>query len=209
MSDTYFKYFPTILDENNNEVLDLMTHVFPMDIEALKMKSLETVILSDNDYAERVSNVFYQDPHLFYPLFLINDIINPFNEWVIQEEELHRCVVEKYKDNFLHTHQKNVLEQFQRFFHQQFSFELSHTLPMGNYVLRLFYGDRRMSGTIHLSLNYTNKTVDVNKKDILPFMALESNSYQHDFYLGNVPSKMTKKSCPRQLSKIPKLISRR
>lgn len=45
---------------------------------------------------EDVADVLYDDPKLFWTILLVNDIVDPYNEWYYSPEDLRALVDQKY-----------------------------------------------------------------------------------------------------------------
>lgn len=45
---------------------------------------------------EIVADILYDDPKLFWTILLVNDIVDPYNEWYLSQEDLELLVEQKY-----------------------------------------------------------------------------------------------------------------
>lgn len=60
---------------------------------------LEEYRIESNDRPEMVSYKLYQDPNLYWVLFIVNDITDPFHEWMLDEEAIHETIEYRYENS--------------------------------------------------------------------------------------------------------------
>ena len=60
---------------------------------------LEEYKIESNDRPEMVSYKLYQDPNLYWVLFLVNDITDPFHGWILEEEAVHQTIQYRYQNS--------------------------------------------------------------------------------------------------------------
>lgn len=93
-----FKNFPKIGYVLDNKIL-IATDIF----RRIKLSSLAENELLLVDYTieagqrpEDVADILYDDPKLYWVVLLVNDIIDPYNEWYYSPEQLEALVEDKY-----------------------------------------------------------------------------------------------------------------
>lgn len=59
--------------------------------------------------AENIAQDFYEDPKLYWLIFMMNDIIDPFYGWILSDAELTDFINDKYVDPNA-THHTEVTE---------------------------------------------------------------------------------------------------
>ena len=93
-----FKLFPTMGYVVDNRVV-AVTDIF----RKIKLSSFATNELALVDYTieagqtpEEVADILYDDPKLFWTILVINDIVDPYNEWYYSPDDLGLLVEQKY-----------------------------------------------------------------------------------------------------------------
>lgn len=90
-----FSKYPTI-KRNNKDVRDL-TIRFDI-IERVKNNTtlFQYVEINTGQRPEDIAYAFYNDPELFWIILILNDIVDPYHEWHMTDEDLYTYCVEKY-----------------------------------------------------------------------------------------------------------------
>lgn len=97
MAGEYFEKIPEIT-YNRVLVRDVSRRV------AFLKKSIENpyaflpYTIEEGDRAEDVAFHYYGDPNYSWLVYLANDIIDPYNEWPMDEFTFNQYIIEKYKD---------------------------------------------------------------------------------------------------------------
>lgn len=94
------EYFDKIPDITYNRVLvkDISRRV------AFLKKTIENpyiflpYTIEEGDRAEDIAYHYYGDPNYSWLVYLANDIIDPYNEWPMDEYTFNQYIIEKYKD---------------------------------------------------------------------------------------------------------------
>jgi hypothetical protein len=159
MSETYFKSFPKW---GTTDSTDLLTHVFPVPKSLIRSNNIEPITLKDTDFVERVAHIFYNDPNLFYILFLVNRVVHPYEDWVINQSELTRAVFDKYHEAYLEKHKARVIEQLESFMYYSHKMVIQKILPTGRYILKVAFTDRKGDGEVQINLKYFEKYQEAN-----------------------------------------------
>lgn len=92
---SFFKYFP-LIEYDSKQVIDVFRRA---DI-VLKIKnsttSLETYLVQDGETPETISYKLYGTVRYHWMLLMVNDIENPFYDWVLSVNELDDYITSIY-----------------------------------------------------------------------------------------------------------------
>lgn len=182
-SYNFFKNFPKI-QYNGKLAVDLLTNVKVGREQFQNALTLEPFVVGDDDTLEGLAYWIYKDPFLFYILALLNDIEDPFNDWVCNMLELNRLVIDKYKDTFLKRHQERVLKQLKQFFFNEHRFYFTKKLTSGRYYIKLYFKDKTTFGKVRLSITDNEKIkenlkeyTDIYSNTLIQYEASESQIF--------------------------------
>lgn len=97
----YFSKFPIVqYDLLKNGSQDLVTNIFKRVKFLEDAKTNASVIfeytVKDSDKPEIIADKIYGSVEYFWVIFLLNDIINPFDDWVKGTKELENYILKKY-----------------------------------------------------------------------------------------------------------------
>lgn len=95
----YFSNFPTVqykTDLVNSEAKNIMLRGI-MREEAKKL-TLETLEMRSGDRADYLSYLLYKTPENDFLFYLLNDIVDPYYEWYLTEEQFNIYIQNKYSD---------------------------------------------------------------------------------------------------------------
>jgi hypothetical protein len=85
-------------------VTDILRRVAPVD-ENLNDLILEYYEIQSGEQPEDVAYKIYGDPKLYWTILLVNNIVDPYNEWYMSDEVLREFVDQKYGvGNSANTH---------------------------------------------------------------------------------------------------------
>lgn len=90
---SYFKYFPTT-EFNNQVVKDIIRRV--VFNQSSQTEAFDYVILKDGETPEMISFKYYGASNYHWMIMLVNNVIHPFYDWLMSEEELNLFVTDKY-----------------------------------------------------------------------------------------------------------------
>lgn len=97
MAGEYFDKLPEV-SYNNVLVKDISRRV------AFLKKSLENpyvflpYTIEEGDRAEDIAYHYYGDPNYAWLVYMANDIIDPYNEWPMDEETFNQYIIDKYAE---------------------------------------------------------------------------------------------------------------
>ena len=97
MSGEYFNKIPEIT-YNNVLVRDVSRRVAFLKNSIQNPYVFLPYTIEEGDRAEDIAFHYYGDPNYSWMIYLANDIIDPYNEWPMDEYTFHQYIVEKYKD---------------------------------------------------------------------------------------------------------------
>lgn len=79
------------------QVVNILTAFFLMKVSAYKSFFFQKYTLRDDDSIESLSDKIYNDPSHYWTFLVVNDIIDPFSEWVKDSYLLEKFVAKKYR----------------------------------------------------------------------------------------------------------------
>jgi hypothetical protein len=97
MAGEYFNKIPEIT-YNNVLVRDVSRRVAFLKNSIQNPYVFLPYTVEEGDRAEDVAFHYYGDPNYSWLVYLANDIIDPYNEWPMDEHTFHQYIIEKYKD---------------------------------------------------------------------------------------------------------------
>lgn len=99
----YFNYFPKTLYNYTESSVDSVTNL------TSKIKFDDNIVdnsvayyeydIQDGETPEIIASNIYDDPEKHWAILMINDIINPQTDWLMNQSSLNLYIDEKYKDN--------------------------------------------------------------------------------------------------------------
>lgn len=108
-----FKNFPTIgyiVDKKVVTLSDIFRRVAPVT-EAENEYFLQNYIIKDGEWAEDIAYKLYGDPKLYWTILLVNNILDPYNDWYLPSSVLEEATKDKYGADQLNTHHHYVLPE--------------------------------------------------------------------------------------------------
>lgn len=105
---SYFKYFDTIeyeVDGYTKTAVDLLRAVLPDDIDLGDFYIFQRYQVTSGERPESVAYKLYQNANHYWVLLVINNIINPYIDWPMSDEEVEEYTKTKYgPDNIFNVH---------------------------------------------------------------------------------------------------------
>lgn len=95
----FFNYFPRMLypfDPKKEVVTDIFRRVVPRDKFIVNEMFLDRYTLRSGERPEDIAYQLYKDPEYHWVILLINNIIDPYNEWYFTPEQLQAMVKQRY-----------------------------------------------------------------------------------------------------------------
>lgn len=96
----YFKKFDKIKYDNQDAV-NILLSVLPSRLDVDKMYVYQNYIIANGETPESISDKIYKDAKLYWTILVVNSIVNPYNEWPIDDSVLEKWVSKKYKNQDL------------------------------------------------------------------------------------------------------------
>lgn len=97
-----------IVDKRVVTVKDIFRRVAVLT-EAINDYQLEHYTIQDGEWPEDVAYKLYGDPKLYWTVLLVNNIIDPYNDWFVPSEVLEEFTAEKYGADQVDAHHHWVL----------------------------------------------------------------------------------------------------
>lgn len=96
MAGEYFDKFPNI-SYNNVLVRDITRRVKFLKQTIQNPYVLLPYTIQEGERAEDIAYHYYGDPNYAWLVYLANDIIDPYNEWPMDEETFRNYIIDKYQ----------------------------------------------------------------------------------------------------------------
>lgn len=94
----FFKYFPRanyVIDNKSFTMADIFRRASPRD-NIVDNLALELIAVRDGQTPEALSFDYYGDVKYYWTILIVNEIIDPYNEWVRTTEDLYEWSINKY-----------------------------------------------------------------------------------------------------------------
>ena len=93
--ETYFSKFP-LTSYSNSVAIDITKRVKLLDRVSGNPFAFFPYDISNGERADNFSNRYYDDPFMSWLLYLSNNIVDPYYEWYLQNNELEELIIKKY-----------------------------------------------------------------------------------------------------------------
>jgi len=93
--ETYFSKFP-LTRYSNSVAIDITKRVKLLDRVSGNPFAFFPYDISNGERADNFSNRYYDDPFMSWLLYLSNNIVDPYYEWYLQNNELEELIIKKY-----------------------------------------------------------------------------------------------------------------
>lgn len=106
----FFDFFPKMIiktDTDSKESVNILVSFFLRRIEIDRAILFQKYRISDGERPEHVADKLYGRPEYHWTILLLNDIIDPYSDWMIPQKSLDRYIEEKYKNGILIGVDKN------------------------------------------------------------------------------------------------------
>lgn len=108
---TFFKKFDTIdyrLEGRSKEAMNIVTAVLPRRLNVDKTFVFQRYEVQSGERPEETADRLYKNPDLWWVLMVVNNLISPYLDWRMADEELEEFAKIKYDDiNAIH-HYVNI-----------------------------------------------------------------------------------------------------
>ena len=102
--DRYFDKFP-IITYSNTQIVDITKRVSILDSVSRNPYVFYPYDISDNERADQISSRYYKDSYKSWIIYLSNKILDPYNEWYMNDEEFQEFLIKKY-DTIVNAYEK-------------------------------------------------------------------------------------------------------
>jgi hypothetical protein len=95
----YFKYFdeiPYVIDGYAKQAIDLMRAVLPDNVDLGDFYIFQKYTVSSGDIPESAAYQLYQRADYYWVLLVINNMVNPYLDWPMSDEEVELYATKKY-----------------------------------------------------------------------------------------------------------------
>lgn len=104
---SFFKKFPTInysIDGFSKNVVNILTAALPRRLNVDRTYVFQTYRIASGQTPESLAFQLYKEPNYHWTVLIINDIVNPFLDWPMNDEELEEYVTIKYSELYAIHH---------------------------------------------------------------------------------------------------------
>lgn len=95
MTETYFKNFP-VTEYANTAVVDITRRAKTVDSINSNPYIYYPYVIENNERHDQIADKFWSDYDLGWLLFMSNQIIDPYYQWYLQDQELYDFILKKY-----------------------------------------------------------------------------------------------------------------
>ena len=148
MSKNYFKNF-TINGYDGKYATNIISRSIVLQDIINNTSYFYEFILKEFMTPEQLSNNIYGDPQYYWVILLMNNVIDPYYDWVLQEDEVFKYVTEIYgkgKHNELHHYEDPNNERM-------VDADYPNAIPITNLENAMFINDAKRNLKILHSLN--------------------------------------------------------
>lgn len=209
MFDKFKKINYPIYDENNSlvyskEAIDITKSFLLVSstrlADTLSSFTYQEYQLEEYETPMVVSDKLYNTPKYYWVLFLLNNILNPFTDWMMDQETLKRYVIRKYKisnasfDNFLdlvyeNKYNRKILVDLQKDYGEQYVSRSEYIALMNRYDDYVNLFDSYVLYSVHHYINLqSNQIVNdyyatqyASKKIITPEYIKPVTNWEHEY----------------------------
>lgn len=98
-SNSFFQYFDTIVYDQNGIVqnaVNIVQAVQPADLNLGNFYIFQKYSVQSGELPESVSQKLYNTTDYFWTVLVINNIVNPFTDWPLSDNQVEKMTVQKY-----------------------------------------------------------------------------------------------------------------
>ena len=93
--DRYFNNFP-IIEYNSRPAIDITKRVVMLNYVLKNPYLFYPYEILENERADQLSNRYYDDQYKSWILYYSNNMVDPYYEWHLSEQELENFIIKKY-----------------------------------------------------------------------------------------------------------------
>lgn len=95
----YFRYFPKTKHQGQL-LLDITKRAKFKNTIAENPRVYLPYTVKNDESAEEVAHLYYGDVNLVWLVYLANDIIDPYKDWPMEQENFYDYIADKYKEEY-------------------------------------------------------------------------------------------------------------
>lgn len=161
----YFGKFPrtfyTDIFGNAATIVDISRRIRVVEEFKNNIDFFTTYTVKDGERPENVAYKFYGDAGLHWVVMLFNDIVDPYTDWAMSQEQLELFLAEKYTDPNAIIHKEYILEDGTRVILDENSF-INKTPIDANQLREITYYEYESE------LNDLKREIKVMREEFLP-----------------------------------------
>lgn len=151
----FFKNFP-VTSYNGSLAINILAKVKFNDI----VKSLGSVYypytISEGERPDIIAANYYDDPRYSWIIYLANDIVDPYYDWPMAQDEFNKYIVEKYGS--IQTSQREIAYWEDNWYEDDTTLTVSAYNALPSYAKKYF---KPIMGINSTPVNYTRSQLDV------------------------------------------------
>ena len=98
MSTEYFSGFPTTIS-GGRDLVNITIRLNLLNKVKTNVVLFQTIEINDRQRPEDIARDYYGDTNLYWIVLFINDIIDPYYDWVLSDNRFFEFVKKKYGDS--------------------------------------------------------------------------------------------------------------
>ena len=107
----YFSGFPKIV-YNGKQIKDITIRLDFLRRIKDNLSIFQYVQIQHGERPEDVANRYYNDPNLYWIVLYMNDIVDPYYDWLLTDDQLHAHALTKYENiNATHHYETTALSE--------------------------------------------------------------------------------------------------
>ena len=109
MTTEYFSKFPKIT-YNGKSIKDITIRLDFFNRIKENISIYQYIQISHGQRPEDIAYLYYDDPTLYWIVLYVNNIIDPWHDWLLTEDQLYKYAVSKYDDIYSMHHYETTEE---------------------------------------------------------------------------------------------------
>jgi len=98
----YFSQFPKI-KYNGVDITDITIRLSVFKNIKESLVAFQHINIKGGERPEDIANKYYGNPELFWVIMIVNDIVDPYADWPMEDNYLYSLVSEKYGEHNEHA----------------------------------------------------------------------------------------------------------
>ena len=104
----YFSAFPTLVNNDGDIMKNITIRLDFMSRIKNNASIFQYIQISTGQRPEDIANIYYQDPTLYWVVLWMNDIVDPYYEWLLTDDQLYANALQKYSNIYATHHYQTI-----------------------------------------------------------------------------------------------------